>query len=291
MHIGGIEAGGTKFVCAVSEETSRNIIDKVSIPTTDPKETLREVKRFFDKYDIKALGIASFGPLDLDKKSETYGCFLNTPKEKWKHYPLLQQLRENFSIPVFMDTDVNAACLAEYKYGAGRGADTSLYITVGTGIGAGLVQNGSIYQGKNHSEMGHVIIKKHKDDSFDGCCPYHGSCLEGMASGFAIERRYGKTGTELVDNDKVWEIEAYYLAQALMNYYVILRPEKIILGGGVMKQEKLYPLIRQYFTEQMNGYLDVGSVDELIVAPELNDEQGVIGAMELINRSSSNSRQ
>ncbi|RLL41798.1 ROK family protein [Oceanobacillus piezotolerans] len=285
MRIGGIEAGGTKFVCAVSENDSQNIIDKVSFPTGDPEETLDEVKDFFKKHQIEAVGVASFGPVDLNKKSKTYGSFLNTPKEKWKDYPLLDQLKTLFDIPVFLDTDVNAACLAEYKYGAGKGADTCLYITVGTGLGAGLVQNGEIYQGKNHSEMGHVIIKKHHDDPFNGCCPYHGSCIEGMASGLAIEKRYGKKGIELTENNRVWEIEAYYLAQAIMNYYVVLIPEKVILGGGVLKQEKLYPLIRSYFTKEMNGYLDVGSVDELIVAPELNDEQGVIGAMELIGRS------
>ncbi|MFC2948728.1 ROK family protein [Virgibacillus sediminis] len=282
MLLGGIEAGGTKFVCAVSNGNSKQIIDKVSFPTGNPEETLLEAKGFFEKHAIEALGVASFGPVDLNIKSKTYGSFLNTPKEKWKHYPLLEQLRALFNIPVYMDTDVNAACLAEYKFGAGQGSDTCLYITVGTGFGAGLVQNGEIYQGKNHSEMGHVIIKKHPDDPYDGCCPYHGSCIEGMASGLAIEKRYGKKGMELTENDQVWDIEAYYLAQAIMNYYVVLIPEKIIVGGGVMKQEKLYPLIRSYFAEQMNGYLDVGPVDELIVAPELNDEQGVIGAMELI---------
>ncbi len=278
MLIGGIEAGGTKFVCAVGDENGK-ILAKVSFPTKEPDVTLAKTKEFFDKHEIEALGVGAFGPIDLDKRSATYGTILNTPKTNWRNYPLLDQLKADFSVPVYIDTDVNVACLGEYTYGAGKNVDSCLYITIGTGIGAGLVQSGQVFQGKNHPEMGHILVQKHEDDPFEGSCPSHGACIEGLASGTAIEKRYGKKGMKLANNDKVWEIEAYYLAQACMNYYVILQPEKIILGGGVMKQEKLYEMTREKFMKFLNGYLEVPNVRQLIVAPELNDDQGVIGAM------------
>ena len=280
MLFGGIEAGGTKFVCAVGDETGK-ILEKISFPTEDPDVTLAKAKAFFDQYEIEALGVGTFGPVDLDKRSATYGTILNTPKIKWRNYPLLDKLKADYSVPVYLDTDVNVACLGEYTYGAGKNVDSCLYITVGTGIGAGLVQNGKVFQGKNHPEMGHILLQKHEDDPFSGSCPNHGACLEGLASGTAIEKRYGKKAFELANDEKVWEIEAYYLAQACMNYFVMLQPEKIILGGGVMKQEKLYDMIREEFMKLLNGYLEVPDVKQLIVEPELNDDQGVIGAIAL----------
>ncbi|MFC4025159.1 ROK family protein [Oceanobacillus longus] len=281
MLIGGIEAGGTKFVCAVGDENG-NIIDKVSFLTRQPDETLDEVKKFFDNHPIEALGVGSFGPVDLNKDSQSFGTILNTPKPKWKNYNLLGRLKKDFHIPLSLDTDVNAACLGEYKYGIGSDVKSCLYITVGTGIGAGLVQEGNTFQGKNHSEMGHILVQQHSDDfSFNGSCPYHGTCLEGLASGTAIEARYGKKGILLADDEKVWEMEAFYLAQAILNYFVMLSPERIIIGGGVMKQQNLYAIVRENFLELMNGYLEVENVDELIVAPSLEDEQGIKGAIAL----------
>lgn len=281
MLIGAIEAGGTKFVCAVGDKNGK-IIDKISLPTVDPDDTLKAVKNYFANYAIEALGVGMFGPIDLDKKSSTYGSVLHTPKINWRNYPLLDKLQHDFSVPVYLDTDVNTACLGEYNYGAGKHADSCLYITVGTGIGAGFVLRGDVFQGKNHPEMGHILLRKHQDDPFTGSCPSHGSCLEGLASGTAMEKRYGMKANLLVDKEQVWEIEAYYLAQAIMNYYLILSPEKIIIGGGVMKQVKLYSMIRKYFLELLNGYLEVKQVDDLIVAPTLNDEQGVKGAIALM---------
>lgn len=280
MLIGGIEAGGTKFVCAVGDEAG-HIHDKVSFPTRDPEETLDDAKRFFDQYDIKALGIGTFGPVDLDRTSDTYGHILNTPKQLWKNYDLLGRLKQDYSLPVQLDTDVNVACLGEYLYGAGKDTGSCLYITVGTGVGAGLVVDGQTYQGKNHSEMGHILLSQHAEDSFKGSCPYHGNCLEGLASGPAIEGRYGKKGHLLSENEAVWELEAFYLAQAIMSFTAVLHPEKIILGGGVMKQNKLYPLVREKFMALMNGYLDMGDPEKFIVCPELDDEQGVKGAIAL----------
>ncbi|MFD2750699.1 ROK family protein [Virgibacillus siamensis] len=281
--IGGIEAGGTKFVCAVGDDHGK-IVDKITIPTEGPDETFQEVKKFFKTYPIEALGVGSFGPIDLNTKHETYGTILNTPKTEWKHYDLLGRLKADFPIPVYLDTDVNAACLGEYLYGAGKNADSTLYITVGTGIGAGFVYQGSTYQGTSHPEMGHIFIEKRGDDRFTGSCPYHGSCLEGLASGTAIEERYQVRGDLLQENETVWELEAHYLAQAIVNYIMVLSPERIILGGGVMKQEKLYGMIREKVREMVNDYVAIDDVEELIVAPELDDEQGVKGAIGLVFR-------
>lgn len=281
MLVGGIEAGGTKFVCAVADDHEGEIIEKISFPTDSPKKTLAEAKKFFDNYSIEALGIGCFGPIELNDDSDKYGTILNTPKTKWKNYDILSKLKADYQIPVYLDTDVNAAALGEYKYGIGKNVNSCMYITVGTGIGAGFVKDGKTYIGKNHPEMGHILVRQHESDVFVGNCPYHGNCLEGLASGPAIEKRYGKKGDLLSNEQAVWELEAYYLAQAIMSYTVILSPERIILGGGVMKQEKLYVSIREKFMELMNGYINIGDMNEFIVAPELEDEQGVRGALAL----------
>ncbi|MFS0673905.1 ROK family protein [Ornithinibacillus sp. 179-J 7C1 HS] len=280
MFIGGIEAGGTKFVCAVGDE-SGNIIDKTTFSTEDPDITLNKTKLFFNQYSIKALGVGSFGPVGLNKEEKTYGYILNTPKLKWKQFDLLRRLKQDYDVPITLDTDVNAAALGEYKFGVAKGSKSALYITVGTGIGAGFVKDGQTYIGQTHPEMGHIFIQQRKDDDFDGICPYHGNCLEGLASGPAIEKRYGKKGYALGTDHKAWELEADYLAQAIINYLLILAPEKIIIGGGVMKQEQLYPLIRSKVLALSNGYIGLEHIEELIVAPELNDEQGIKGAIAL----------
>ncbi|MDY7044147.1 ROK family protein [Virgibacillus sp. M23] len=280
MLVGAIEAGGTKFVCAVGNESGK-VLDKVTFPTSDPKETLQHVYDFFSSYNISSLGVGSFGPVDLDTTSSTYGTILNTPKLRWKEFQLLEHLTKHFSIPVHLDTDVNAAALGEYMYGAGKDVSSCLYITVGTGIGAGFVNNGKTYKGKSHPEMGHILVQKHVDDDFQGVCPSHGACLEGLASGPAIEKRYGQKGHLLSNRIDVWEIEASYLAQAIMNYSLILSPQRVIIGGGVMKQERLYQLIRKAFTNLMNNYIDVGDIEQFIASPKLKDEQGVKGAIAL----------
>ncbi|TMN21741.1 ROK family protein [Lentibacillus cibarius] len=279
--IGGIEAGGTKFVCAVGDREGE-IFDKISLPTVEPEKTLQAVNQFFHHYSIEALGVGSFGPINLDTREDTYGTILNTPKIEWKHFDLLGRLKADFEVPVYLDTDVNAACLGEYLYGAGRDSASVLYITIGTGIGAGFVHNGRTYQGKSHPEMGHIFVRKQDNDKFAGACPYHGNCLEGLASGTAIEQRTGVRGHLLPSHDEIWDLEAYYLAQAVTNYMMILSLERIILGGGVMKQKKMYGMIRSKVREFVNDYVPIGDVDKLIVAPELENEQGVKGAMALV---------
>lgn len=275
---GAIEAGGTKFVCAVSYEDF-NIIDRVSIPTTTPAETMEAVFQFFDKFSLTSMGIGSFGPIDVNHHSDTYGYITTTPKKGWQDFNFLGGIIERYNIPVAWTTDVNAAAYGEYRKGNAKDSDSCLYLTIGTGIGGGAVINGKIQGGFGHPEMGHLLVQSHPDDDFEGICPYHEGCLEGLASGPAIESRYHQKAYELEKEAKVWELEAFYLGQALVNYTLILRPEKIILGGGVMKQKQLFPLVRNQFKEQMGGYVSTPDIDQYIVDPGLGDNAGIIGCL------------
>lgn len=278
MMYGAIEAGGTKFVCAISDENFE-IKERVSIPTTTPEETLSHVFEFFDQFKLDSIGIGSFGPIDVNKKSATYGYVTTTPKVAWTNFDFLGAVKKRYEIPVGWTTDVNAAALGELKKGAAIGLDSCVYLTVGTGIGGGAVVNGKLLSGYGHPEMGHMLVRLHPDESYGGFCPYHGNCLEGIAAGPAIEGRYGVKGHELADKIEVWQMEAYYLAQALMNYTLILSPERIVLGGGVMKQNQLYTLVREEFKKLMAGYVAVPPLEEYIVAPGLGDNAGVTGCL------------
>lgn len=235
--LGGIEAGGTKFVCAVGREDG-TIIDRIEFPTKMPDETIEKVIQYFSQFSLQAIGIGSFGPVDNDKTSQTYGTITATPKAGWRHYPFLQTVKNEMKIPVGFSTDVNAAALGEFLFGEAKGLDSCLYITIGTGIGAGAIVEGRLLQGLSHPEMGHIYIRRHPDDVYQGKCPYHGDCFEGLASGPAIEARWGKKAADLSDIAQVWELEGYYIAQALAQYILILAPKKIILGGGVMQQKQ-----------------------------------------------------
>lgn len=286
MFYGAIEAGGTKFVCAVSDE-NLNIIERVSIKTTIPEETIKGVFDFFDKYELKAMGIGSFGPIDINKKSKTYGYITTTPKEGWNFYDFLGTVKNRYNIEVVFTTDVNAAAFGELKKGAAIGLESCLYLTIGTGIGGGAIVNGKVLEGYGHPEMGHILLRRHKEDNYMGKCPYHKDCFEGMASGPAIEERHKKKAYDLEENEEVWKMEAYYIAQGLMNYVLTLNPERIILGGGVMKQRQLFPLVRQELKKLIAGYIDMPNLDEYIVPPMLEDNSGIIGclllAMEINN--------
>ena len=266
------------FVCAVSDK-QLEIKERVSIPTTTPEETLKQVFDFFDQYSLNSIGIGSFGPIDVNEKSATYGYVTSTPKTAWKNFDFLGTVKQRYNVPVSWTTDVNAAAYGELKKGSARGTESCLYLTVGTGIGGGAVVDGKVLSGFGHPEMGHLLVSMHPDDDFEGVCPYHGNCLEGVAAGPAIEKRYGKKGHDLADDKKVWEIEAFYLAQALVNYTLILSPEKIILGGGVMKQAQLLPLIKKEFTQLMADYVSTPALDEYIVTPELEDNAGITGCL------------
>lgn len=284
MMLGAIEAGGTKFVCAVGDETG-TIVERIQIPTTVPEETMHQVLEFFKRYEIEAIGIGSFGPIDVDRTSNTYGYITSTPKAGWKDYPIVQTLSDEFQVPVGFNTDVNAAALGEATFGAAQGLDSCLYITVGTGVGAGAVVQGKLLQGLTHPEMGHILVRRHPNDEYQGKCPYHHDCLEGLAAGPAIEARWGEKGSHLVERTEVWDLEGYYIAQALMQYVLILSPKKIILGGGVMNQKQVFASINKYLAEFINGYVTLPELTDYIVSPGLGDRAGIIGSLLLANQA------
>jgi fructokinase len=288
MYLGAIEAGGTKFVCAVGGSDGE-VYEKIKFATTNPQETIGKIVEFFKPYKLAAIGIGSFGPIDLDKNSATYGYITSTPKPYWRNFNFVGEINKYFHVPIRFDTDVNAAALAEQLWGAAKGLSSCIYITVGTGIGVGALVEGKLLHGLAHPEMGHIIIQRHPDDNFVGNCPFHNDCLEGMASGPAIEKRWGKKGDELTDCKEVWELEAFYLAQAIANYILILSPQKVILGGGVMKQQQLFPNIRQKVIELLNGYIQhdviLHHLEEYIVPPGLGENSGICGALALAKQA------
>lgn len=284
MLLGAIEAGGTKFVCAVGKEDG-TIVERTVIPTDLPEVTMKEVIKFFQKHKPAAIGIGTFGPADVDPVSVTFGTITSTPKQGWRNYPLVSELKKKFPVPIGFNTDVNAAALGEARLGAAKGLDSCLYITVGTGIGAGALIGGKLLQGLSHPEMGHILVRRHPNDSYAGKCPYHGDCLEGLAAGPAIEERWGVKGDQLKERSEVWEMEGFYLAQAIAQYILVLSPKKIILGGGVMKQVQLFPIIARNVQEMLNGYVSLPEITEhmedYLVPPGLGDNAGITGALML----------
>jgi len=281
---GALEAGGTKMVCAVGNAQGK-ILDRVSIPTRTPDETMPEMLNYFRGKDLAAIGIGCFGPIDLDRRSPAYGTIMSTPKLGWRNFAIVRRFQEELSLPVGIDTDVNAAALGEAVWGCTREVSNSIYITVGTGIGLGVIINGRPYHGMIHPEGGHIFMDRRPDDPMvRGVCPYHPNCLEGLASGPAIERRWGRKAEELTDCTAVWEMEAYYMAQAICSYIMMISPERIILGGGVMHQQQMLPLIRREVHRQLRGYIQGKGLDDLdryIVPVSLGDNQGVMGAVKL----------
>lgn len=283
MKIGALEAGGTKMVCAIGNEMGE-IFEKISIPTETPEITMPKMIEYFRDRKVEALGIGCFGPIDLNRNSDSYGYITTTPKLAWSNYNIVGVLKEALKIPVGFDTDVNASALGESTWGITKDLENSMYITIGTGIGTGIITNGKMLHGMLHPEGGHLLLSKHPNDDFEGICPYHNTCLEGLASGPAIEARWGKKGDELSAHKEVWELEAYYIAQALVNYIMIISPERIVLGGGVMHQEHIMPLIRKEVKRLMSGYIKTKQLEDIenyIVFPSLNDNQGIMGALKL----------
>lgn len=276
--LGAVEAGGTKFVCAVGSREGK-IEKRVQFPTETPEKTMEKVCKFFDRHEVEAIGIGSFGPIDADSKSPTYGYIKDTPKLLWRNYDFLGAMRKHCDVPYVWTTDVNVAAYGEYKLGAGRGMENVCYVTVGTGVGVGYVSHGNLYCGRSNPESGHILLHRFEGDRFEGNCEYHGDCIEGLTSGTAIEKRTGRKAFELPENDSVWKIEAYYLAQACMDYTLTFSPDIIILGGGVMKQEQLFPMIRREFLKLLNGYVIVPDVDKYIVHVKLGDDAGITGSL------------
>ena len=283
MKFGALETGGTKMVCAVGLEDG-TIIDRVSIKTGNPDETVSEIVDYFSDKDIASLGIATFGPVDLNKESSTYGYILKTPKLAWANYDLLGNLKKSLDVPMEIDTDVNGACLGEMTFGCAKGQKNVIYVTIGTGIGVGISIDGKLVHGMLHSEGGHILLTRHPDDDFECICPFHRNCFEGIASGPAIEKRFGVPAKMLASNAFTWELESYYIAQALMTYILTISPTKIILGGGVMHQTQLFSMIRKKTLEMINGYVsakELDNIDEYIVPAALDDNQGILGAIQL----------
>jgi fructokinase len=284
---GGIEAGGTKFICAVGSSPS-DLQDEIRFETTFPRETIRAVISYFkeqhSKHSLAAIGIGSFGPLDLNPESLTGGYILNTPKQGWQRVDLQGQIRNSLNIPVAFDTDVNAAAFGEYEWGAARGLTDFIYLTVGTGIGGGGMVNGNLMHGLIHPEMGHILIPHDwKKDPYPGHCPYHADCFEGLASGPAMKDRWGMAAEDLGADHPAWDLEAEYLSLALVNYICSISPRKIIIGGGVMKQPELFPRVRLKVMEKLNGYIESNEITEkiedFIVPPGLGDHAGILGAI------------
>jgi fructokinase len=286
--LAAIEAGGTKFVCAVGTGP-KDLRAEARIPTTTPDRTLAEAIAFFqavqgDHGPVAALGVACFGPVDLDRSSPTYGHILSTPKPGWSDTDVVGRLGRALGVPVAFDTDVNGAAIGEARWGAGRGHDPFVYLTVGTGIGGGVFVGGQPLHGLAHPEMGHLPVPHDRErDPFPGRCPYHGDCLEGLASGPAIEARWGRPGTALQDVPTVWDLEAEYLGAAIASFVWTLSPQRVIVGGGVAGTPGLLARVRGQVSKRLGGYARhpalLGDLSEFIVSPGLSGRSGVLGAL------------
>lgn len=277
---GAIEAGGTKFVCAVGN-SPLDIKEQATFPTETPEKTFQNVLNFFQSFTLDALGVGSFGPIEIDPASSHYGCIKNTPKQAWKNVDFLGKLKQVYDIPIGWTTDVNAAALGESTVGAGKDKTDVLYLTIGTGIGGGMVIDSTFLGGNMHPEMGHIPVQRHPKDSFTSICPYHNNCLEGMAAGPTIKARTGTEGSKVGEAHEVWDFLAYYIAQALYNYTLTLRPDIIVLGGGVMENSSLLSKIKKELNRMLNQYVDTPSLDRYLVTPGLNNKSGIIGGLVL----------
>lgn len=277
------------------EKGDIKILSTARFPTLKAEEVIPQMADWFKSYDIKGLGIATFGPVDLRKESPTYGTIKATPKEGWQNVDFVTPFKEALSVPVELDTDVNGAALGEAIYGAGRNLSVITYMTVGTGIGVGLYVEGNLLHGLMHPEAGHMLVMRHPRDTYKGSCPFHNDqrlpagCLEGYACGLAIKERWGVLGETLTERPEVWEMEAYYLAQGISNLILLYSPEKVIIGGGVMHQKGLIEMVREKAAENLSGYLQcepiIKDIENYIVPPALGDKAGLTGAIELGRRA------
>ena len=282
MRIGALEAGGTKMVLGVFDEEG-HLLEDTKLPTRSPAQTMPEIIAYFQEKKIERLGIGTFGPVDLRPSSPDYGTITATPKLDWRNYPMLTTLTEALEVPCAIDTDVNAAVLAECRLGAARGCENAVYVTVGTGIGAGVFVGGKPVHGLMHPEVGHMLLRPNPMDPLpQGICPYHESCLEGLASGPSIAKRAGTGAENLTEDDPVFTLESGYLAQMCVNLIMTMSPEKIIIGGGVLKRESLMDRIRKETVRLLGGYIQApeitARIDSYIVLPELYPISGLIGA-------------
>jgi fructokinase len=291
---GGIEGGGTKFICAIGTDAGE-ILAETRFPTTTPEETLAQAVNFFKEQiqvlgPLASIGVASFGPLDPRPASATFGHILPTPKPGWTNADILSPLRTAFDVPIGFDTDVNGAALGEWRWGAAQGLDTFIYLTIGTGIGGGGLVNGKLMHGLLHPEMGHIPLPRDSAvDPFQGGCPFHGDCFEGLASGPAMEKRWGQKAETLPPDHPAWDLEAHYIALALQSLICTLSPQRIIIGGGVAQQPQIMPLVRQKTQAALNGYVQspaiLEDIDTFIIPPALGGRAGVLGAIALAQQA------
>ena len=292
-HVAAVEAGGTKFRAAVfsvdpgadAGAPRLEMLDEVRVSTTTPDETLSAIERFFDERNqpesppIASLGIASFGPLIVDRQAENYGSIAATPKPHWSGAPLLQRLADHLGVPAQIQTDVEAAAVAEHQLGAGVGYDSVAYVTVGTGIGVGVLVDGAPFRGRDHLEIGHIPVQRGEGDDFVGVCPFHSDCLEGMASGPAIHERWGTNPSSLDARDDVWELEADYLAQLATVVTWAFSPDRILFSGGVGARAHLEPRIQAATKRRLAGYsVSHAENSDLVATAALGNEAGLFGA-------------
>ncbi len=288
--LGGVEAGGTKMVCAVAKEPGLPL-DEKRFSTTDPEETLPRVAAYFEQAqrefgELAAIGYATFGPAVVSEGGTGYGTILSTPKYGWQGVDVVGFLNKNFpGVVLSYDTDVNAAAIGEGIWGAARGVGTYIYITVGTGIGGGVIVDGRPLHTRPHAEIGHMLVPIQRGEvpGFSGVCPFHGACLEGLASGTAMHRRWGVPAEELEPDHEAWELEAAYLAAMVQNLVACYGPERIILGGGVMEQGFMLDRVREKFKQSAGGYWQES--DDLLVRPGLGNQSGIIGALQMAYQS------
>lgn len=285
--LAGIEAGGTKFVCGVG--SGPHDLKTEQFPTSAPDLTLQSVIEFFREAGgshLEAVGIGSFGPVDLDPESPSFGHITSTPKPGWSNFDLAGTVRKELGVPVAFDTDVNAAVLGEARWGAAQGLSDAVYLTIGTGIGGGAIVHGRVVHGMVHPEIGHLRIPHDfTRDAFAGICPFHGDCLEGLACGPAMQARWGAPAGTLPPDHPAWVLEAHYIALGLVNLTVTLSTKRILLGGGVMQQPHVFELVRKEFSRLLNGYVRhpnvLEALDDYIRPPELGSQAGILGALVL----------
>lgn len=273
---GSIEFGGTKIKCAAFNENGK-VIDDCWIDTSKPEENLEKIGEFYKKNPVKSLGVGAFGPIDLNENSKTYGHIQNTPKKLWVNYDLLGNLKKQVCQKIKIVTDVGLSLIGEANKGAGENLNSSLYLTIGTGIGGAYIQNGKLLNGFSHPEMGHINIKRLKEDDFKSTCTYHQDCLEGLACGPSIHKRLGKNPKEADINEKAFKIAANYIAQAIFTYTLVLRPEIVIIGGGVINKEGFIEMIREEFDKIKGSYLEITPSEKYIVKPKLKNVSALVG--------------